>query len=190
MCITPALRIHRCAAFPHWPAQTQHCFFHIHGWPLLQIITKSHTVRHTHIRLRTFYNAAGLEPDMRLLLVCMYLWCFENVVAFFFYRCKELPKGSSGQHYHSSCWGTINLHTLLMVFALVLFSSTFPHRQLLCLRSSQSQRTWCHGFYPKLLSQLQMRWVALCSACPPSAKMELCRYVHMSTNTARAFFHS
>lgn len=47
---------------------------------------------------------------------------------------------------------------------------------LVCLRSSRSLRTWFHGFCQKLLSRLRTRCVVLCNVCPPSAKMEPCRY--------------
>lgn len=42
---------------------------------------------------------------------------FSSRFTFFSLRCKELPEGSSGQHHHSSCWGsTNNLHTSLVLW--------------------------------------------------------------------------
>lgn len=51
------------------------------------------------------------------------------------------------------------------------------------LRSSRSPKIWFLGFYLRLLSRLRTRCVVSCSVCPPSAKMEPCRYTLTFSHT-------
>lgn len=118
-----------------------------------------------------------------LSILSSHLFYFSSCCSFLSLRCEELPEGSSGQHHHSSCWGTKSLYTMNITIwsflsnppltRCVSASSVFS---FMCLRSLQSLRTWFLGFCLELLSQLQTRCVALCSVCPPSAKTERCRY--------------
>lgn len=91
-------------------------------------------------------------------------------------RCKELPKGGFGQHHLCSCRGkifilTVSICSLVVFIQLCIYSLIWSS-----FRSSQSLRTWSLGFCLKSLSQLRMKCVVSCSVCPPSVKMEPCRY--------------
>lgn len=87
--------------------------------------------------------------------------------ALFSLRCKELPEGSSGQHHHSSCWGTNSLHTsstpwTLLVFFVLLSNPAFTrffffvssilffHRQL----SLSQVFTVSKDLVPRVLSKI------------------------------------